>query len=166
MKSKFEQMQVIVEEHGRGHTDAVSRKLEAAFKELYQVAEMVGGDPDDLKIELDEDELEGLQASAMTKFEEAKVESDRARKALCAASAMVSLRRTTRLFCTFDADDALVDHRTAGLLAPMCQTHGSSPDQSLQDRTWWCRKLNQRQAQPTDNTAKRQKGRRKRHGGA
>ena len=94
IKSKFEQLQIVVKEHDDGRTKVVSGKLDAAFQMLYHFATWIRGDPDDLHTEQDEEDLKSLQASMMAKLEEAKAESDRAHEDLCAARAMVGLGRT------------------------------------------------------------------------
>jgi hypothetical protein len=96
IESKFEQVQIILEEHRPVHTEEISQKLDAAFEELYDIATFVGGDPDDRQTALDERFLETELVSVMADLKEAKAESDRAWEALCAARDMVSLGRKTR----------------------------------------------------------------------
>jgi hypothetical protein len=73
-------------------------------------------DSDEEGLERLEEELDGLEGSVVAKFEETKVESDQAWKALCSAHAMVSL------MCT---DDGL-------LLSFLCLTI-SSQSMELRD---------------------------------
>jgi hypothetical protein len=92
IESRFEQLQTAVKDHGPGYAEAVSRKLDSAFEELYHLAVFIGlgGDPYDPQGLLDHNEFAALEMSVLAKFEETKVESDGAWKALCAAHAMVS----------------------------------------------------------------------------
>jgi hypothetical protein len=96
IESKFEQLQTAVRDHGPGYREAVSSKLDAAFEELYHLAVFIGlgGDAYDPQGLLDQEEFAALQTSVLAKFEETKVKSDGAWKALCAVQAVVSLGYT------------------------------------------------------------------------
>jgi hypothetical protein len=134
IESRFEQLQTAVKDHGPGYAEAVSRKLDAAFEELYHPAVFIGldGDPYDPQGLLDQHEFAALEMSVLAKFEETKVESDGAWKALCAAHAMVSFQ-TTGSSNSFDPDCGLAAHGAERLLAPTGQRNRSGTYEQLQD---------------------------------
>jgi hypothetical protein len=88
---RLKQLQTALTKQGPASAEAIGLKLDAALEELYSLAAFVGG-ANDLQSDLLKERKHILHTSVLAKFEETKVESDQAWKALCAAHAMASVK--------------------------------------------------------------------------
>jgi hypothetical protein len=93
IECKFKQLQAAFTKSGSASAEAISVKLDAALEQLYHLAAFVGS-VNDLLSDKHKEKKHALQTSVLARFEETKVESDQAWKALCAAHAMASVKNT------------------------------------------------------------------------